>query len=106
MAPVLLPSCVVVFGGKRTGIVKGLRGGWALSGSSTLDLDFFGFSHCWVFSWVFGRCFLFVVSFMYILLYFSAPGRLVRVLDQGFFFLPQFPPPRGWVGLGGSLWRP
>jgi len=35
--------------------------------------------------WVFGRCFLLVASFIYILLFFSAPGRLVRVLDQGCF---------------------
>ena len=39
-----------------------------LSAASSTDLGFFGFSHCWVFSWVFSRCFLLVVSFMYILL--------------------------------------
>ena len=54
-------------------------------GASTTDLSFFAFSDCGVFSWVFGRCFLLVACCLYILLELSAPGHLVRVLDQGFF---------------------
>jgi len=69
----------------QLGIVRGLRGGLAFSGASSTDLGFFGFSHCWVGFWVVGRCFLFVASFIYILLSFAAAGRLVRVLDQHFF---------------------
>ena len=58
----------------------------------------FGFSHCWAFSWIFGRCFLLVESFMYNLLQFSAPGRLVRVLDQQFSPTVSTALMMGWTG--------
>jgi len=69
MAPVLLASSMVVFDYLCSwGSLKVFCGGWASSGASSTDLRFFSFSDCWVFSWVFGRCFLLVASFFYILL--------------------------------------
>jgi len=59
----------------QLGIVKGLRGGWAFSGASSTDWGFFGFSHFWVLSWVFSRCFLLVASFLHIfVVIFNAPA--------------------------------
>jgi len=96
---------VVVFGDKQTRIVKGLRGGWAFTGASTSDLVFFAFSHYWVFSWVFGRSFPFGSVFrIYFVVVFST--RALGVGSRPGVFLPWFPPPRRWVGMGGSLLRP
>ena len=52
----------------QLGIVKALHSVWACSGAGSTDLGIFGFSRCWVFSWVFGRWFVLVASFMYIVL--------------------------------------
>jgi len=85
MAPVLLPSCVVVFSDKDT---QGSSKAFAADGLSLGPL-----LRIWAFL-VFLTVGLFLgflvdVSFgcellVYFVL-FSAPGRLVRVLDQGFF---------------------
>jgi len=105
MAPVHLPSCVVVFGDKHT---EGSLKAFAADGLSLGPL-----LRIWAF-----LVFLTVGLFLGFLVDVSCGGKFhvyfvvvfsARGLGVGFgpgVFFPQFPPPRRWVGLGGSLLRP
>ena len=61
----------------------------------------------WFLGFLVGECYVSIGSFRFFVvtwLLYSAPGRLVRVLDQG--FAPRFPPPRRRAGLVGGSLRP
>jgi len=86
--------------GLQFGIVKGLRGGWVFSGASSTDFYFFfGFSHRWVFSWVFGRCFPFGQEFLvYFVVVFSAQALGAGFRPGGFSTRVSTALTMGWSG--------
>jgi len=93
MAPVLLPSCLVVFGDKHIlGSLKAFVADGLSQGPLLRIWVFFGFSHCWVFLGFLVDAFFWLrVLFVFFVEVFSA-----WALGAGFrpgVFLPWFPPP-------------